>query len=384
MQIILLIFISISLVWGIKKKSLVFYCTLVCMLLPSIYFFISLPSAFDLSRHYEYFNILESMSFEELFNNNDSIVSLLLKNEPIYVFGVWGISRLHIKELMPVIVGIITYSIPTWILLSIKRNTNASLLAFSSAFVFIMLTTDFIAISGIRNILAASIFIYAFYNEYVLQRRQVLSILMYALSFLIHSSMIIFIGIRVLHIFYKNFKILINIFLFAVFSILPLMLSDLYILFAKIPKFVMILRTYENYYRGWTGNFDRRGAQICSLVLYSMGMVLAIYLKHKYDKNPQICRITEFYTMSFLFILGSIQQYDIFIRFRFISIPLTSMLVLFFFSENKFKSILRISGTTIKNARFRCVLLLSLLLSVIMQASYYFLFSYYPITQYIR
>lgn len=382
MQIVFLIIFLSILTFFVKDEKLKYYCYIACALISSMYFLISFSDEFDLYRHYEYLSIVKTMTLKEINACDSGVISILYAQEPGYVFLLWIVSKIGIKELLPVFTGFTVYAVNVWILIKEKDRNNLSGFSFRLSFVFMLLTVDYLSISGIRNVLAATIFMYAFYNECILKERRVLSIVLYIFSVSIHTSIIIYIGVRILLFFYKKkFKIVINIFLLSIFSVLPLLLESLYLVFDDFPFIIHILKMYEKYYLGYAGTPKRRGMLMVCLVVYCLGLIIVMCIKNRH--NEDILKLSNFYFLSALFTLGSFQQYDIFVRFRFIAVPFISVLSLHFFSGYNWENIFKLLRNNKNNTVFKKIIPYIWMGVMLLQAIYYCMFHYYPITQYI-
>ncbi len=159
------------------------------------------PESWDLFRHYELLNQMNSGGLDYILNS--SIYSHL----PVINLLYGLVSFTGIPQLLPVIVVGICYGILSYMLFDYCRE-NSVTNARAVAFVIILnlaLCPYLHLVSGIRNILAYTICALALYKEFF-HNKKILPLILYACAIFIHPASVIIFGIRIIYPIFCKFK----------------------------------------------------------------------------------------------------------------------------------------------------------------------------------
>lgn len=146
----------------------------------------------DLYRVYETMNEYSIIPFKSFFQNY-----VLKSSVPISLIYYWGIGQLKINGLLPFITSFIFYTNVFYIVEDYYKKNNISNKALGLSLLIIMCNSSFFeTISGIRNMLAFSVILRCFYDEFYNNRSITKNIIWYVISTLIHPAAIIPIFLR--------------------------------------------------------------------------------------------------------------------------------------------------------------------------------------------
>lgn len=148
----------------------------------------------DLYRVYEIMNGYSIIPFKSFFENY-----VLKSSVPISLLYYWMIGQLKINGLLPFITSFIFYTNVFYIIGDYYKKNNISNKALGLSLLIIMCNSSFFeTISGIRNMLAFSIILRCFYDEFYNNKSIVKNIIWYVVSSLIHPAAIIPIFLRLI------------------------------------------------------------------------------------------------------------------------------------------------------------------------------------------
>jgi hypothetical protein len=346
MLILLYILIGIILLPFVPKKYIAIYSCVVNIVLVSLYFFIDPPVEYDLYRHYQFFDTIKHLDIWNMFSSdaiNKYAVSSFtadacfkyIKLNPLFYIISWCISRFGVKELLPVIIGLITYSNYTWIIYDFaikKRNDKVSYIV---AYSLVLLLMDFRGVSGIRDFWASSVFALAIYFDFILKKSKK-SLIFYLMSISIHYLYLIYFLVRILYIWYKNVgKIYLNLILLFGLSLIQIV-SQIAVRYFSLNSYVgRIINTY-NFYMNKESEIHNGGTIIMSYLLYVVALLIGIYIIKKVDKQHEYKCLYNYYIMLFLFTVGVFSQYDLIIRFTNTCIIFIAFYVIIILSNKKY------------------------------------------------
>ena len=381
MPIIIVGLVLSLLIWTVKDEHLRVYSILACFLFSSLYFFINLPNEYDLFRHYQYFVIVQKLSFPQLIHST-GILRTLWNETPGFAIYLWIISRFGVKELLPVISGMIIYYIPVYILNNEYQKGVYCRSAYNLSFAIVFLAMDFIGVSGIRNVLAFCVFILGFYFDVFKLHRKELCWIFYLVAASIHSAALILILLRLVLIFYsKATKIVMNIFVFIIIAIAPQFLSIAYDRFSNVPIISSGLWITIKYLNGFIESTDLAGMRYSCLILY-IGVFLIVVNVLVINKSITFRQCYNYIILCFFFTIGSFGQYDTFVRMRFLFAPFLAILFLDYFHSITGGKRLVIQGSNMGATLINMIIFLAFIASVIITIVYRFIYQYYPLTQY--
>ena len=310
--------------WGclgfiIPRKYMRIYMILASIGLSSLYFFFKPPVQYDLYRHYEVLQILRKNDLWRIlngsFNKGTETLKSLQQGSPVYLLYAYVISLFQLDELLPVISGIIIYASVSDIILMAAEDTGEEIADWkiSLCFFFLLIMLDFRTISGIRNMLAYAVFANVLYRDLVRNASKPLCFIVYFALANIHNSVVILIIIRLM-IELTRFvpKLLLMIINLTAFSFIDLILVFLE-RYSGIPMIrALIDKIYVYGFGGGTKYIMSRG--VIRFILLVFYLSLYLYCKKSIPQAKLFQKYGDVILLFSLYALGSIRQYDIFVR----------------------------------------------------------------------
>ena len=164
-------------------------------ILLSLFGFFFVPNIHnDLYRIYESMNGYSIIPFKSFFSNY-----VLKSSVPISLLYYWVIGQFKINGLLPFITSFIFYTNVFYIIGDFYKKNEISNKALGLSLLIIMCNSSFFeTISGIRNMLAFSIILRCFYNEFYNNKSIIKNIIYYVIAALIHPAAIIPIFFRLI------------------------------------------------------------------------------------------------------------------------------------------------------------------------------------------
>lgn len=311
----------------VSKKNLKIYFFIVALIMSIISFHFDPPTDFDLYRHYE--NLENFRTYGWDFANSTRIFNSL----PVYAIYFYLISLLPLNGFLPGITVFITYYLLFCLIYKISKYCcNVSKIYIMMTFIFVMFATNYVyVVSSIRNLLALSIFSYFLFIDLVEQKNKVICFMVYIMLCLFHSSISVLLAFRILIYLYKKVtKVALKlIFLFWSFF-LPIILDNINLFTGQY--FNILSQKIETYSAG-----DRYNLNV---LLYNLVLVLIvaitiyIYIKKNKYKNNYSLQYVNYISLIIIFTLGSIKQYDLFIRMAAFIVFSSPYYILMVFSFN--------------------------------------------------
>lgn len=308
---------KLYIIWGIFALALaiVAYCTE--------------PSREDdLFRHYQEMERMRLGGIDYLKDPNQAVYkSYFIIN---YLF--YGIALIGNNRLLPFIIVLITYSLIFYVSLQMvkKYKINYSILSIGIILLFAILPFR-IVVSGLRNWLAFSIVFFAIYRDFIEEKKDVATFLMYILPIFIHSSVIIIIGIRILSIEkLKRYKLH---YVVIFWSLLAGVISQI---LSNIP--VMLLNDFGRRLSVYVNGkiFDKRIFIIQIIFLICIYLINRIAIKKNLTNEYNLSKYIDFIQYLIVFSLGAILVPELLRRMSyFLAYLLIPSIFLLFKIENK-------------------------------------------------
>lgn len=286
----------------IGKKNLKRYFLFVCLVLSGVAFFFQPPDNFDLYRHYQTLDNFRANGWTAVKN------IYFFSTAPVYALYFYLISMLPSNRFLPAITVFITYYLTFSLIYKISLKYRVSKKNIMIAFTFVIFGLDYLsAISGVRNILAFSIFSYCLYYDLVEEKNKILCFIVYGMMCLLHNSCVILLGFRIVLFFYNKYTkriFQVGFFLWGIFVPYIVKILD------SIPNVYLnqISEKIKTYYTGMMFN--------ANLTLFNLGILVligVIALEYK-NIHEHSSKHTEYLMLVIVFTIGSIRQYDLFIR----------------------------------------------------------------------
>lgn len=333
MQIIVFVIAFAVLGIFIPRKYFKIYMYFTAIVLSSIYLFFVPSYKYDLYRHYGIYESFEDFTLSEMFQDGNDVIRLYVAQYPVYTIILLFLSRFHIKELLPFLTGVIVYSLSFNMLSNIENDVKKKVPFWQIriGYVVILLCYNFIAISGVRNILASVIFAYTLYCDLTKKKSPLFCGIVYVLCIFIHATAGVYLMLRIAMLAYKKIgKLPIAIGVFSIFFITGTFYEELYDVFGNIPGITTLLKLFHDYTNGSGGTVLLGNLYMC-IGLYLVTFMTCIFAKkYCFRDNIELAkydRIADYTILLVLFAFGSYSQYDIFARCSMIVLPLYSIIL---------------------------------------------------------
>lgn len=313
----------------INKKYIKIYFLLVAILLSVAGFFYKPVIAADLYRHYEMLDKLRCYGLEYF---------EITKWDTLWIWNIYAytISLMNNNGFLPAITIFIGYYCMFTTIHKAMIKFNLRKLDAIKAFIFFILCFNYVEIlGGIRNMLAFCIFSHCIYIDLIENKNKIICMIVYLLLCFLHSSMFVFLLIR-MSIFIKNRYIyrIISILLLCWSFFLP---SILYMLnsLSNIDFFGLLLTQVQGYTQGGTEG-------ILNLIIRTIILVCIIisiiYCRYNNSKIMEYNQYNEFVTMLILFTIGSLGVYDLYVRAISLVLMVCIIYILFISNNNRIYS----------------------------------------------
>ena len=322
----------------IGKRSLKRYFLFVCLILSGIAFFFQPPDNFDLYRHYQTLDNFRANGWTAVKN------IYFFSTAPVYALYFYFISILPMNGFLPAITVFITYYLTFSLIYKISLKYKVSKKNTMMVFIFVIFGLDYLsAISGVRNILAFSIFAYCLYYDLVEEKNRILCFIVYGMMCLLHNSCVILLGFRIVMFLYNKYtKRIFQIVFFLWGIFVPFIVKVL----DSIPNYYLnqISEKIKTYFVGMMFN--------ANLTLFNLGMsilILVIVVAYK-NIDEHYSKHTDYLILAVLFTIGSVKQYDVFIRMGSFLVLSSPYYILRFLNHEKIscdKNLLKIKNLNI-------------------------------------
>ena len=228
-----------GMVIDVKKRKT--YCILLTIVISIIAYNLIPNSSMDLYRYYGVIDYYKTLDFTQFVEN---FVSLY---EPLSDILFFIIAKINIPNLLPFLSTFVFYSLFFKIVFKEfdKYETNP-FTQFIIIYGVFCLNLFIDIISGVRFALGLMVFVYAFYNEFMDKGKKSVSYFLYAISVLIHASMIIAVLIRCTLNINKFVKYMLMA-VVIIFSIFPNLLIDILSIFANISFVSNLIKRFSDY-----------------------------------------------------------------------------------------------------------------------------------------
>ena len=319
----------------IPKKYLKRYMLFSAVCISSLYFFFIPPVYYDLSSHYELLHILRQLDLKTVLSGTKNITNRMLSeyidSSKLYLIYAFLISKLENNAFLPVITGSIIYASVSSIISMSAEDVGKEIEGWkvSFCFFFFLMLTDYRTVSGIRNMLAFSLFAYVLYHDLVRNAGKIWCFLAYFLLANLHTSIYLLIAIRLFTSLSKIVpKWIIMVVVFISQSFVDVVMRFLTRM-ANVPLAHSLLGKMNIYMGGGGTDFVLiRG--VAHFILIAILTAVFLYVKKNQYVHKKFSHYGDFYLLLILFALGAIRQYDIFIRSYMVIVFLTFPFLLSF------------------------------------------------------
>lgn len=305
----------------IPQKDIKKYFIISSILISCLFFFYTPPETDDLYRYYNLFNIVKGLSAKELihlqFNVSDWLYNYLLtdylQNSRSFMVIMFILSRIGVKELLPVFFSLLTYIPLICVICDVGERNNYSKQAMCICFNILLACVDVRFLTALRNMSAYSCFVALLYWDLVRNKKKPLCFIGYLILCELHMSCVVLLGIRlVLLITKKRFRYIISLVMISLFVFTEQIASIIMSYLGSFPFMTRLAKRMLDYNIGRT-NYNFNGA------IFFVGSILVCLVCYLLIKNREsISKDYELYGCAFLYLLaytiGSIKQYDVLTR----------------------------------------------------------------------
>ena len=311
-----------------KRENLKYYFLIVSLVLAVLAFLYVPNSKMDLYRHYTMLDMTRIYGFDYIMTSDD------YKSLPVIGIYMYLISLLNCNSFLPGITAFIVYKLSLDIvyLSGIKYNSSKSGMLLAAYF-YIGTANYLGTISGIRNPLAITIFIYLLYIELIEKKHIKLCWIGYLMTCLIHVSMVLPLVLRISVYLYKRFtKTIIKVALICWSVFLPIIMNILSSL-SGIPLIGLLvtkMNSYDSEEANAVANVSLYTAVYSTIVIVTIIVfiyygVRVIKVEKGIDKD-----FFNFCVLITCYVIGSINSYHVFVRMTrvlvLLSIPIITYL----------------------------------------------------------
>lgn len=291
------------------QKYIMQYFIIASLLLAALAFYYSPSQYEDLYYHYIMLDEFKTGGWSFILNTH------WFERQPVFAIYVYFISLFPANGFLPAISIFLTYLFPFILIykIAIKYNVKKIYIVFS--FLFILCTMSYLGVmSGIRNMLAFSVFSYVLYVDLVEKKNKIVCFAIYIALCLLHTSVVTLVIFRLLLTIAKRkfFFIIIAIFslLWPLFNIFIFKVLGL----LKELEFFMVL---DEQVKGYIGGgtqyvFSTASIRLISLVIILFCVILSMYMSRNIRNYPD--KYFRYILLIIFFTAGGIFQYDIFVR----------------------------------------------------------------------
>ncbi len=318
-------------------------------LLSLLYLFFVPSKDYDLFRHFEVMNIVEGMSFKELFfekvSTDNWLLADYLDSSQVYLFYLFLISRLRLDTLLPVITVLIVYATAFLRIHKLGKEENISGAAVFIAFITVLFVMDYRDLSGIRNMLAYSLFTYTVYEELVNKRNPIACFSVYILLCGVHMSCVILLALRVAVLISQRSKVLRTLAAIAIFGIYTFAMDIISLISGLVGSPYLESLVYKiTVYREGRKDYNPAGA-VVYISIISVLFVVYLIARRQGLVGEKFKSYSLYTLFVFAFTAGAFLQYDI-IRRNTTLIMLTALpFVILYFGRHIKGSVRRFSLT---------------------------------------
>lgn len=317
---------------NISKHYFSWMCFFV-LLLSSIYFFWKPTEDTDLYWHYKFFKDVSILSFKDVISMNaDNVTSYtsiytikFISQCPIFALIVWCISRIiGIEEIEPFLIISSIYLFSIYALRDVCKSGNKSITRSTIyiCFLFLICTLSLLNLSGLRNPLAFTFFALVAYFDFWKGKKLAYCLPMYLISCLIHPASWMLLAFRMAVFLFNGKKMwwILYILVPVIVYFIPYILSYFGAFGALFSR---IVETSQNYFLEGSSVVNEYN-RLVTLILYVTIAFICFVTKHLYTKRENICN----YMIAVLFFAFlNINNYDVFVRFIYFLVPLTTLLL---------------------------------------------------------
>ncbi|PGT89046.1 EpsG family protein [Bacillus sp. AFS040349] len=356
------------------REKLNYYFLLISFILAIIGFFVVPNNTMDLYKHYQVLEAIRISGIEVVSNHNyyDSL--------PIFRIYFYLISFLQYNGFLPAITVFITYALTFKTIYKLGIRYNVSKLGMLLAMLFFVGTFNYLGLlSGIRNMLAFSVFAYFLYIDLVEKKNSLFCWLIYILLCFFHSSTVVLVLFRLLLYLYNKFTgKIINIVLIA-WSFGSFMIINMLDSLTDIKLFKLLIMQIEGYS---TLDYYPIIPAISKYLILITIMITFLYFMNVNKSIKELKGITRFSALIIAFTIGSITNYHIFVRFVNFLIFLSPIYIMLI-SKNIYPYTSEVNHAAItwrqtsKNKKLTKSILVLLIISIsLLSILYLFVFQY--------
>jgi hypothetical protein len=343
----------------IKKNFALFYF-ISAFLLSFISIFYIPDEAADLFKYFEILGDMRIFGIQYFFAFSN------FPSQPLFYYYLYLMSYFDFSFL-PFFSSFLFYSTTFFLMFSLRNRFKINYFLGSLVFLFFIFSLPYISlISGIRNMLAFSLFTIGLYAEFIKKMNSFLVLLFYFTLIFLHNTILILFVVRLFLIFKNNLIF----FTLSIFSFFWVLLSNLIIMILSFFPGSIFLSTLNRRLISYLFDdliYFESSVLIRLISLIFLFYLILILLNNNILKKRSIFVYFKFLLVISLFTFGSITKYDMFIR-MVIFLIINSPIILYYFFKYSYK----INNTLIafrflKSDKF---IIFSLVISALLSLSY--------------
>lgn len=324
----------------VNKRNYKIYTILLALCLAIIAYRVIPPSNQDLYRHFLLMDRLSHYSLIDMFSTKVNTYNPYLFSQNL-VFYI--IAKTGDYNILPAVSAFFTYICIIYMITDYSNRINASSIYTCIVLIFICFTLPFTSvISGIRYYWSVAFVLFAFYREYIENKRNILTYFIYLFAVFMHIAVLLHIAFRVLLLVYKSKrKLIINILLiswslFAGIIDLFSKVINIGFLTSFFNRVVIYMNSSSDLAKGFSSLFYYQFNRIFFIIL-NLLILLSIYYINK-KNTTESCNynqsIIDYTTMFCCFALGCAPLILVFERFALTTILLSFSVILIIINRN--------------------------------------------------
>lgn len=345
------------------------------------------PYDYDLYRHYALLDTLKHYSLKDIFLPNSFVSMGLLRDysvsAKVYLLLAYLIGKINIPRLLPFLAGIVIYGFSSRIIILqsksfIVKGEKVESWKMAVCFCFLLALADFRSVSGIRNMMAYALFAFMLYLDLVKynNKYKILFFAGYVVLAGIHAAIIPFIAVRLILELTKVIPAwIISIYMLLSYTFIN---SSIKLLeqFSSVPFVSILIFQIEKYAFGSITDYNVRNVIVRGIIIVIYCLIY-FYVRSFYKIDDGLKRYGCYFSFSAMLTLGSISQYDIFIRNDLLLLFLILPFLLFFlhYSVGITPNFIRCPGN-VKYEFITISVYAAIILAIIVSLSFYSRFFY--------
>ncbi|WP_294143623.1 hypothetical protein [uncultured Clostridium sp.] len=316
-------------------KSRYVYMYIAIFALAGLALFMWPDNKYDLYRHYLTLEKYRTLNFSQVLNLTERSVGTTITEQavdnyisayPVYSTFAWFISKIGIYQLLPFLTIFIIYILPVYRIQEIAKKRRYFSRVTAILFILMLLSNNyFFMLSNIRQPLASAIFAFVLYEDLVNKRNKLFCFVAYIMVCFIHSSGYMFLGLRIVLLFYNQYtRYIIYPGIFVSHTILTIACKRVMMWGSG-----MLAVAAGKYIRYTTGRANIDGSHVSYklLIMYLIVFFVVVFFVKMSSQAVLYNRYASYIFLCITFCMTMTGQSEIFNRFEFLIVPLALPLI---------------------------------------------------------